>query len=1150
MRRTVALTGLCIFASLIWAQRPRDTSVEQWNHELRSTPSGARLRNALRQRAAAWKRLAAIDPARAAASTLPGELRDTLRNEPTAAPFLETEGEWSGTFERWVVDDFETGRHREIYGLRTESGLLSLYFAGAAPEAACSQRIQVRAMRLDNVLAVTATTQERQVSACLTTGEQKIAVLMVNLSDASLPGNITPTAVRNLYFGSGATLDAYWREASYSRTYASGDVFGPFQLGITYQCDGNDVLGSSNPVLQAAIAAADSQVDFSQYSHIAVIVPDHKFCPGVTGFATLGCTDLLSPSGGPFRASRTFIRGGGLQIASITHEAGHTLGLNHSGALYYPGSQPLGSPGSTAPLEEYGNPFDTMGGNNCGGVLYTGHYAAQHKVNTGWLLPSNVAHVQSGGTISVAALETASSGVQALRVRRGVGNEQWLWIEYRRPIGFDATLQGCSPNPFNGVLVYLEDPALPQDGRSRLLDFGASLNLPNGNRKALAASLNAGQSWVDPFTELRLEVLSAGGAEASVRIAYDQPCATLSPSSAAHSSGAQPGSVAVLAAGNCSGTAVSNAPWITVTGGASFAGNSTVTYSLPANNTPQTRTGSISIGRRTFRITQATDNGQPAPSSATPLNGSSPAGSTQRFRFVYTDPNGAAQMSEVGAVIGSSALSAGACHLSYRASDSSLRLTADDGVSIFGWPIGSNRMLEQSSQCHLNVATSSVSVSGTTLELVVDVIFQSAFQGSRNVYLYAKDTPGADSGRIYYGGWTITAPAATTAGMRFVPVTPCRAMDTRTGSGLSGAYGPPSLFATSTRTLPLAGVCGIPASARAFALNVTVVPLQPLSFLTLWPSGTSRPLVSTLNSFEGRVVANSAIVPAGPGGAIDLYATDSTDVIVDINGYFTDQATASNLVFYPVAPCRVIDTRPGQGTTGAFGPPSFNAGTTRNFPLPQGRCAIPSTAQAYSLNFTIVPPAPLSFLTVWPTGQTRPAVSTLNSFEGRIVANGAIVPAGSGGGIDIFTTHSTDVVADINGYFAPDDGFSGLYFRTLAPCRAADTRAGQGTSGAYGPPALAAGATRNLPLAGVCGAPANARAYSTNITVLPSAGALQFLTAWAGGAAQPFVSTLNSFDGRIVANAALVPAGTGGAINVFVTDRTDVVVDLSGYFNR
>jgi hypothetical protein len=125
------------------------------------------------------------------------------------------------------------------------------------------------------------------------------------------------------------------------------------------------------------------------------------------------------------------------------------------------------------------------------------------------------------------------------------------------------------------------------------------------------------------------------------------------------------------------------------------------------------------------------------------------------------------------------------------------------------------------------------------------------------------------------------------------------------------------------------------------------------------------------------------------------------------------------LRFVAVTPCRTADTRPGEGRTGGFGPPFFAAGQTREIPVPQSVCGIPSTARAYSLNVTVVPHGPLSYLSIWPAGFERPLVSTLNSFDGRVVANAAIVPAGTDGAINVFVTNPSDVILDINGYFAP-----------------------------------------------------------------------------------------------------------------------------------
>jgi hypothetical protein len=139
-------------------------------------------------------------------------------------------------------------------------------------------------------------------------------------------------------------------------------------------------------------------------------------------------------------------------------------------------------------------------------------------------------------------------------------------------------------------------------------------------------------------------------------------------------------------------------------------------------------------------------------------------------------------------------------------------------------------------------------------------------------------------------------------------------------------------------------------------------------------------------------------------------------VILDTNGYFAMVGSPGALSFYPVAPCRVADTR---NANGPFGGPSLAAGGTRSFTIPASGCSIPSTAQAYSLNVTVVPAGPLSYLTAWPTGASQPFVSTLNSFDGSIVANAAIVPAGASGAVSVFVTDATDVILDVNGYFAP-----------------------------------------------------------------------------------------------------------------------------------
>jgi hypothetical protein len=329
--------------------------------------------------------------------------------------------------------------------------------------------------------------------------------------------------------------------------------------------------------------------------------------------------------------------------------------------------------------------------------------------------------------------------------------------------------------------------------------------------------------------------------------------------------------------------------------------------------------------------------------------------------------------------------------------------------------------------------------------------------------------------------------------------------------------------------------CGVPPTAQAFSLNVAVVPSGPLGYLTVWPAGQTRPVVATLNSLDGRIKSNAAIVPAGAGGAISVYSTNDTGVVLDINGYFVDGTDPSALAFYPVTPCRVVDTRLAAG---ALGGPALSVGQTRSFPIPSSSCGLPPTAQAWSLNFAVVPPGPLGYLTAWPTGLSRPVVATLNALTGAITANAASVPAGTSGSIDVFTTNATHLVIDINGYFAAP-GIGGLSLYNLAPCRVLDTRQPPGTPAFSG--------TKDVDVSGSgCGAAGQAQAYVFNATVIPAV-TLGYLTLWPQGQTKPLVATLNAMDGAITNNLAIVPTANG-SISAFPSNPTHLVLDIFGYF--
>ena len=239
---------------------------------------------------------------------------------------------------------------------------------------------------------------------------------------------------------------------------------------------------------------------------------------------------------------------------------------------------------------------------------------------------------------------------------------------------------------------------------------------------------------------------------------------------------------------------------------------------------------------------------------------------------------------------------------------------------------------------------------------------------------------------------------------------------------------------------------------------------------------------------------------------------------------------ASALSFYPLTPCRVVDTR---NATGPLGGPFIQGNTPRAFPIQSSTCSIPATAKAYSLNFTAVPHSGLGYLSTWPTGQSQPVVSTLNS-PGAITANAAIVPAGTSGSISVFASDNTDLVVDVNGYFAPPTT-GGLSLYTVIPCRVIDTRP-QDFNG-----------TKVVNVQGSACAPSStAQAYVLNATVVPP-GPLGFITIWPNGTTQPVVSTLNAEDGTVTSNLAIAPT-KNGSVDVFGSDPTNLILDISGYF--
>ena len=135
------------------------------------------------------------------------------------------------------------------------------------------------------------------------------------------------------------------------------------------------------------------------------------------------------------------------------------------------------------------------------------------------------------------------------------------------------------------------------------------------------------------------------------------------------------------------------------------------------------------------------------------------------------------------------------------------------------------------------------------------------------------------------GDWIIRA-AVEKVGVSYFTLAPCRVVDTRGGAPIGG----PALQGQETRTLTVAGNCGIPATAKALSVNLAVTQPGAAGNVRLFPAGQAVPTVSSINYAAGQTRANNAIVQLDASGAMAAFvgqpAGTTVHLILDVNGYF------------------------------------------------------------------------------------------------------------------------------------------------------------------------------------------------------------------------------------------------------------------------
>lgn len=567
--RTQRLAILCIAIVLglssLAGQTPDNTSaLKDLNRQLLeassdsyvATGDASNLRRLLAARKAALTALVAENPSEAVALSFPPELLNRLRVKyPRHADLLESRGRWQGITESLVADDEALSSGENFHFLKVGRATIELYFAGAKPTGLTSGSIlDVNGVRIDDMVAVEtsqviAASTAKAANGCAPTGGQSVVVILTRFSSYSLPSSVNADLMKGILRGNAYTssdntpnwsVDDFWKENSDGQTWVEQvRVVGPYTLSGNYNSDTNNdgLYDCQHENLRAdAIAAADGSVDFNDYDRVLIVFPKNTRTnsDGSTGgcswggLGSVGCWSNNS-NDGDFTASLAWLRADQISTRSTgvrlgTHELGHNLGLLHANTRDF-GSSALGPVGAEGTITEYGDRFSTIGTWNFG------FYSSQHATDQlGWLNEgTNVQVVEGNGTYTIQNYEARPAGLKALKIRRGTGNNAWLWAEARQQTGiYDGYLYG---HVYTGGLFHYQDSHTGLE--THLVDF------TEGSSGFLDAAFPEGQSWSDPYSDLAISVDSVTPTGMTVTVTYANsggcleadPAVTLTPAS-------------------------------------------------------------------------------------------------------------------------------------------------------------------------------------------------------------------------------------------------------------------------------------------------------------------------------------------------------------------------------------------------------------------------------------------------------------------------------------------------------------------------------------------------------------------------------------------------------------------------------------------
>jgi hypothetical protein len=416
-----------------------------------------------------------------------------------AAPRAKVEQSIEGRYTLVIGDDFDAGRASYEHTVIDDAGRMTPVAFAVMPDVLHNgMRVVVSGARAADgetieadrvtILALAPSRNVAQSEAGIAATAQAIAILVKFTDTATEP--FTPASVQALMYGGPGTnsVAEFYKEASYGLQLVNGVVTPWLQLSIATPT----TCSYSSIGTAADTAASAAGYNLASYTHRVYFFPRVSSC-GWSGLATVG-------------GGRAWIN----QSASllvVAHELGHNFGALHAASLDC-GNAVIGG---TCTSSAYGDSFNVMGNQRAM------HFAAFQKFDFAWITASNVAtHASGVATYTLSPFESAGGTTYAVKIPARTNRTYWL--EFRRPLGFDA---GLSSFPNNGVQMRVASPFESICGGCS--DDTELLDATPLTSALTDGTLLAGKAYADWDTGYTVSVLAASSTSAQVQVASGAP---------------------------------------------------------------------------------------------------------------------------------------------------------------------------------------------------------------------------------------------------------------------------------------------------------------------------------------------------------------------------------------------------------------------------------------------------------------------------------------------------------------------------------------------------------------------------------------------------------------------------------------------------